>query len=63
MSSKAAVEKYLKKDYITVIPEVWTGLPVSGDPERLKKGIKISKGTRLGPQMDLGAATPNYVKR
>lgn len=63
MSSKARVEKYLKKHYITVIPEVWTGLPLYGDPERLKQGIKLSKGTRLGPQIDLGAATPRFRKR
>lgn len=35
----AAVEKYLEKDYITVIPAAWTGLPILGDPERLKQGI------------------------
>lgn len=54
---KAAVEKYLEKDHITVIPAAWTGLPILGDPERLKQGIQLSKGTRLGPPMDLGVAT------
>lgn len=63
MSNKAPVEKYLEKDHITVIPESWTGLPVRGNPERLKQGIKLSKGTKLGPQMDLGVATARYCKR
>ena len=60
---KAAVEKYLEKDTITVIPTAWTGLPILGDPERLKQGIQLSKGTRLGPPMDLGVATARRNRR
>ncbi|MDE2342318.1 MAG: hypothetical protein KGL63_02825 [Betaproteobacteria bacterium] len=61
--ARAPIEKYLVKDYITVIPDVWTGLPSQGDPERLKQGIKLSKGQILGPPMDLGVATPGLRRR
>lgn len=60
---KAAVEKYLDRDYITVIPTAWTGLPILGDPEWLKQGMQLSKGTRLGPPMDLGVATARSNRR
>lgn len=63
MKSKAPVERYLVKDHITVIPETWTGLPLQGNPESLNQRIKLSKGTTLGPPMDLGVATPRYSKR
>ena len=60
---RAPIEKYLEKDYITVIPKVWTGLPSRGDPERPNQRIKLSKGQILGPPLDLGAATPGLHRR
>lgn len=61
--ARAPIEKYLERDYITVIPKVWTGLPYRGDPERLNQGIKLSEGQILGPPADLGVATPGLHRR
>ena len=48
---------------MTSTPKVWTGLPIVGDPKRFANGIKVSRGSILGPPLDLRQASPQYLKK
>lgn len=48
---------------MTRTPRVWTGLPIVGDPARFKKGIQLSKGSILGPPLNLRQPSPDYLKK
>ncbi len=56
-SAQRRTPTYRRGACMTRTPRVWTGLPIQGDPARFKQGIKVSKGSILGPPLDLRPAT------